>query len=72
MNRREALEDFNQQREETAGRAKAWTAHQARRLEISEEAIETAIRRGWTPDQIDQVKQAVELLETPGKAKYGS
>ncbi len=48
-----------------AGRARAWTAHQAERLSISEEAIETAIRRGWTPDLLDKVQDPAELLLAP-------
>ncbi len=35
------------------------------RLGISEEAIETAIKRGWTPDLLDKVQDPVELLLTP-------
>ena len=46
-------------------RAEAWTAHQAQRLGISPEAIETAIKRGWLPDQLDKVQDPAELLLAP-------
>ena len=52
-------------REAAAGRAKAWTAAQAEGLGISEEAIETAIKRGWLPDQLDNVQDPAELLLAP-------
>ena len=52
-------------REAAAGRAKAWTAHQAERLGISPEAIEVAIKRGWLPDQLDNVQDPAELLLPP-------
>ena len=52
-------------REAAAERAKAWTAHQAERLAISPEAIETAIKRGWLPDQLDKVQDPAELLLAP-------
>ena len=45
--------------------AEAWTAAQAARLEITEEAVETAILRGWTPNQIDEVASPMELLLKP-------
>ena len=45
--------------------AEAWTAAQAERLDISPEAIETAITRGWTPNLIDEVTSAMELLLKP-------
>ena len=45
--------------------AAAWTSAQALRLEISEEAVETAIKRGWTPNQIDEVASPMELLLAP-------
>jgi hypothetical protein len=45
--------------------AEAWTAAQAIRLSISAEAVETAIKRGWLPDQIDAVDTATELLVGP-------
>ena len=46
-------------------RAEAWTANQAERLGVSPEAIETAIRRGWLPDQLDKVQDPAELLLPP-------
>ncbi len=52
-------------RKDAKARARAWTAHQAERLGISEEAIETAVRRGWTPDLLDKVQDPVELLLAP-------
>ena len=52
-------------RQEAAKQAEAWTAHQAERLGISPEAIETAIKRGWTPDLLDKVQNPVELLLAP-------
>ena len=45
--------------------AEAWTAAQAERLGISPEAIETAIKRCWTPAQIDDVTSPMELLLKP-------
>ncbi len=63
------MNDFEAQRKDMATRARVWTEHQARRLEVSPEAIETAIQRGWLPDQIDRVEQAAELLLSPGKAR---
>ena len=51
--------------------AEAWTAHQAARLEISAEAIMTAIKRGWTPDLIDAVDTAAELLLEPKRDVFG-
>jgi hypothetical protein len=51
--------------------AEAWTAHQAARLEISAEAIMTAITRGWTPDLIDAVDTAAELLLEPKRDVFG-
>ena len=52
-------------RQVAADRAKAWTANQADRLGISPEAIETAIKRGWLPDQRDKVQDPAELLLPP-------
>ncbi len=52
-------------RRAAADRAKAWTVHQADRLGISPEAIETAIKRGWLPDQLDKVQDPAELLLPP-------
>ncbi len=48
-----------------ADRAKAWVAHQAERLNISPEAIETAIKRGWLANEIDAIETAAELLLPP-------
>ena len=56
--------DRTEQRHYTAT-AKAWTAAQAERLGISTEAIETAIKRGWLPDQLDEVQDPAELLLAP-------
>ncbi len=47
-------------RGEAAARARAWTTDQAKRLGISEEAIETAVKRGWTPDLLDEVQDPAE------------
>ena len=59
-------------REAAAGRAKAWTAHQAERLGISPEAIEVAIKRGWLPAEIDTAASALELLlEPPARDVFG-
>ncbi len=52
-------------RGEAAERARAWTADQARRLGISPEAVETAVKRGWTPDLLDKVQDPAELLLAP-------
>lgn len=53
-------------RREHAKAAKAWTAATAARLQISPEAVEAAIRRGWTAQAIDRVTVAARLLEGPG------
>ncbi len=45
--------------------AEAWVAHQAERLNISPEAIETAIKRGWLANEIDAIETAAELLLLP-------
>ena len=45
--------------------AKAWVENQAQRLSISPEAVETAIKRGWLPDQMDNVQDPAELLLAP-------
>ncbi len=52
-------------RDEAAERARAWTKSHADHLGISAEAIETAIKRCWLPDQIDDVSSPMELLLGP-------
>ena len=60
------------ERRAAADRAKAWTANQAERLGISPEAIETAIKRGWLPDQLDNVQDPAELqLDPPARNVFG-
>ena len=59
-------------RDAATEQARAWTANQAERLGISSEAIETAIKRGWLPDEIDAVETAAELLcEPPDRDVFG-
>ncbi len=59
-------------REAAAGRAKAWVRNQAQRLEISEEAVSVAIRRGWLANEIDSVVTAAELLlDPPARDVFG-
>ena len=52
-------------RRDATEQAKAWTAHQADRLDVSPEAIEATIQRGWLPNEIDAAKSAAELLLPP-------
>ena len=52
--------------------AAAWTAAQAARLDVTPEAIEATIRRGWLPDEVDAVETATELLcEPPDRDVFG-
>jgi len=42
-----------------------WTAEQAARLGATPEALLAAVSRGWTPDAIERVKEAAELIGAP-------
>ncbi len=59
-------------REAAAGRAKVWVKAQATRLNISPEAIEVVIKRGWLPAEIDSAASALELLlDPPARDVFG-